>query len=144
MQGSWVMLRCECGRNFGSRVNSKANCPKCNGKTSLTTVKIFSSSSELREAVSKANVPGEIVSELSFKLAAYEKSERSKENLTSSDIQKILSHAVLADNSITLNSIEESMASLKLKKMSAEQLIELLEASSMVLRNTNNSWSILQ
>ena len=138
------MLRCECGRNFGSRVNSNASCPKCNRKTSLTTVKIFSSSSKLREAVSKANVPGEIVSELSFKLAAYEKSERSKENLTSSDIQKILSHAVLADNSITLNSIEESMASLKLKKMSAEQLIELLEASSMVLRNTNNSWSILQ
>ena len=128
MQGRWVMLRCECGRNFGSRVNSNANCPKCNGKT----------------AVSKANVPGEIVSELSFKLAAYEKSERSKENLTSSDIQKILSYALLADNSITLNSIEESMASLKLKKMSAEQLIELLEASSMVLRNTNNSWSILQ
>lgn len=144
MQGSWVMLRCECGRNFGSRVNSNASCPKCNRKTSLTTVKIFSSSSKLREAVSKANVPGEIVSELSFKLAAYEKSERSKENLTSSDIQKILSHALLADNSITLNSIEESMASLKLKKMSAEQLIELLEASSMVLRNTNNSWSILQ
>lgn len=138
------MLRCECGRNFGSRVNSNASCPKCNRKTSLTTVKIFSSSSNLREAVSKANVPGEIVSELSFKLAAYEKSERSKENLTSSDIQKILSHALLADNSITLNSIEESMASLKLKKMSAEQLIELLEASSMVLRNTNNSWSILQ
>mgnify|MGYP003319649856 FL=1 len=138
------MLRCECGRNFGSRVNSNASCPKCNRKTSLTTVKIFSSSSKLREAVSKANVPGEIVSELSFKLAAYEKSERSKENLTSSDIQKILSHALLADNSITLNSIEESMASLKLKKMSAEQLIELLEASSMVLRNTNNSWSILQ
>lgn len=144
MQGSWVMLRCECGRNFGSRVNSNASCPKCNRKTSLTTVKIFSSSSNLREAVSKANVPGEIVSELSFKLAAYEKSERSKENLTSSDIQKILFHALLADNSITLNSIEESMASLKLKKMSAEQLIELLEASSMVLRNTNNSWSILQ
>lgn len=144
MQGSWVMLRCECGRNFGSRVNSNASCPKCNRKTSLTTVKIFSSSSKLREAVSKANVPGEIVSELSFKLAAYEKSERSKENLTSSDIQKILFHALLADNSITLNSIEESMASLKLKKMSAEQLIELLEASSMVLRNTNNSWSILQ
>lgn len=144
MQGSWVMLRCECGRNFGSRVNSNASCPKCNRKTSLTTVKIFSSSSKLREAVSKANVPGEIVSELSFKLAAYEKSERSKENLTSSDIQKILSHALLADNSITLNSIEESMASLKLKKMNAEQLIELLEASSMVLRNTNNSWSILQ
>lgn len=138
------MLRCECGRNFGSRVNSNASCPKCNRKTSLTTVKIFSSSSKLREAVSKANVPGEIVSELSFKLAAYEKSERSKENLTSSDIQKILFHALLADNSITLNSIEESMASLKLKKMSAEQLIELLEASSMVLRNTNNSWSILQ
>ena len=138
------MLRCECGRNFGSRVNSNASCPKCNRKTSLTTVKIFSSSSNLREAVSKANVPGEIVSELSFKLAAYEKSERSKENLTSSDIQKILSHAVLADNSITLNSIEESMASLKLKKMSAEQLIELLEASSMVLRNPNNSWTILQ
>ena len=138
------MLRCECGRNFGSRVNSNASCPKCNRKTSLTTVKIFSSSSKLREAVSKANVPGEIVSELSFKLAAYEKSERSKENLTSSDIQKILSHALLADNSITLNSIEESMASLKLKKMSAEQLIDLLEASSMVLRNTNNSWSILQ
>ena len=138
------MLRCECGRNFGSRVNSNASCPKCNRKTSLTTVKIFSSSSKLREAVSKANVPGEIVSELSFKLAAYEKSERSKENLTSSDIQKILFHALLADNSITLNSIEESMASLKLKKMSAEQLIALLEASSMVRRNTHNSWSILQ
>ena len=138
------MLRCECGRNFGSRVNSNANCPKCTSKTTLTTVKIFSSPSKLREAVSLANVPREIASELSSRLATYEKSERSKQSLTSIDIDKILSHALLENKLITLNSIDESMVSLNLKKMSAEQLMEFLEASSMVLRNTDNSWSILQ
>tara|TARA_B100000965_G_scaffold50592_1_gene37410 strand:+ start:50266 stop:50700 length:435 start_codon:yes stop_codon:yes gene_type:complete len=144
MGGSWVMLRCQCGRNFGSRANSNANCPRCNKKTSLSTIKSFSSSSELRDAVSKANVPDEIISELSSRLASYEKSERSKEGFTSDDIQKILALAKLPDDSITINSINESMITLKIKKMSAERFIELLETSSMVLRNPNSSWSVLQ
>ena len=138
------MLRCQCGRNFGSRANSNANCPRCNKKTSLTTIKSFSSSSELRDAVSKANVPDEIINELSSRLASYEKSERSNEGLTSDDIQKILSLAKLPDDSVTLSSVNESMITLNLEKMSAERLMELLETSSMVLRNPNNSWSVLQ
>ncbi len=138
------MLRCQCGRNFGSRANSNANCPRCNKKTSLTTIKSFSSSSELRDAVSKANVPDEIINELSSRLASYEKSERSNEGFTSDDIDKILSLAKLPDDSITLSSLNESMIKLNIKKMSAERLIEILETSSMVLRNSNTSWSVLQ
>ncbi len=138
------MLRCQCGRNFGSRANSNANCPRCNKKTSLTTIKSFSSSSELRDAVSKANVPDEIINELSSRLASYEKSERSNEGFTSDDINKILSLAKLPDDSITLSSLNESMIKLNIKKMSAERLIEILETSSMVLRNSNTSWSVLQ
>ncbi|MAO53344.1 MAG: hypothetical protein CL984_02320 [Euryarchaeota archaeon] len=144
MGGTWVMLRCQCGRNFGSRSNSNSKCPRCNKKTSLSTIKSFSSSSELRDAVSKANVPDEIISELSSRLASYEKSERSNEGLTSDDIQKILSLAKLPDDSVTLSSVNESMITLNLEKMSAERLMELLETSSMVLRNPNNSWSVLQ
>tara|TARA_Y100000741_G_scaffold46643_1_gene32262 strand:- start:75 stop:371 length:297 start_codon:yes stop_codon:yes gene_type:complete len=98
----------------------------------------------LRDAVSKANVPDEIISELSSRLASYEKSERSNEGLTSDDIQKILSLAKLSDDSVTLSSVNESMITLNLEKMSAERLMELLETSSMVLRNPNNSWSVLQ
>ena len=138
------MLRCQCGRNFGSRANSNANCPRCNKKTSLTTIKSFSSSSELRDAVSKANVPDEIINELSSRLASYEKSERSNEGFTSDDINKILSLAKLPDDSITLSSLNESMIKLNIKKLSAERLIEILETSSMVLRNSNTSWSVLQ
>ena len=138
------MLRCQCGRNFGSRANSNANCPRCNKKTSLTTIKSFSSSSELRDAVSKANVPDEIINELSSRLASYEKSERSNEGFTRDDINKILSLAKLPDDSITLSSLNESMIKLNIKKMSAERLIEILETSSMVLRNSNTSWSVLQ
>ena len=138
------MLRCQCGRNFGSRANSNANCPRCNKKTSLSTIKSFSSSSELRDAVSEANVPDEIVKELSSRLASYENSERSNEGFTSDDIDKILSLAKLPDDSITLSSINESMIRLDLKKMSAERFMELLETSSMVLRNSNSSWSVLQ
>jgi|TARA_B100000902_G_C27051863_1_gene784543 transcription elongation factor Elf1 len=144
MGGTWVMLRCQCGRNFGSRAKSIFNCPSCNNKTSLTTVKSFSSSSELREAVSRANVPVEIANELALKLSSYEKSERNKEAFTINDIEEILSHAQLPDNTITLGSVDESMRSLNLNKMSAERLIDFLEASSLVLRNTNNTWSILQ
>ena len=138
------MLRCQCGRNFGSKANSNSNCPRCNKKTSLSTIKYFSSSSELRDAVSNANVPDEIVNELSSRLASYEKSECSNEGLTSDDINKILSLAKRQDDSITLTSVNESMNKLNLKKMSAERLIELLETSSMVLRNSNSSWSVLQ
>ena len=36
------------------------------------------------------------------------------------------------------------MIRLDLKKMSAERFMELLETSSMVLRNSNSSWSVLQ
>ena len=138
------MLRCQCGRNFGSRANSNTNCPRCNKKTSLSTIKSFSSSSELRDAVSKANVPDEIINELSSRLASYEKSECSNESFTRDEINKILSLAKLSDDSITLSSINESMTKLNLKKMSSEKLIELLETSSMVLRNSNSSWSVLQ
>ena len=138
------MLRCQCGRNFGSRANSNSYCPRCNKKTSLSTIKSFSSSSELRDAVSEANVPDEIVKELSSRLASYENSERSNEGFTSDDIDKILSLAKLPDDSITLSSINESMIRLDLKKMSAERFMELLETSSMVLRNPNSSWSVLQ
>ena len=106
--------------------------------------KSFSSSSELRDAVSEANVPDEIVKELSSRLASYENSERSNEGFTSDDIDKILSLAKLPDDSITLSSINESMIRLDLKKMSAERFMELLETSSMVLRNSNSSWSVLQ
>ena len=144
MEGNWVMLRCQCGRNFGSRANSNYNCPRCNKKTSLSTIKSFSSSSELRDAVSKANVPDEIVKELSSRLASYENSESSSGGLTSDDIKKILSFAKLPDDSITISSVDESMIRLNLKKMSAERLMELLETSSMVLRNSNSSWSVLQ
>ena len=94
--------------------------------------------------MSKANVPDEIISELSSRLASYEKSERSNEGFTSDDIDKILSLAKLPDDSITLSSINESMIRLDLKKMSAERFMELLETSSMVLRNSNSSWSVLQ
>ncbi len=138
------MLRCQCGRNFGSRANSNSYCPRCNKKTSLSTIKSFSSSSELRDAVSEANVPDEIVKELSSRLASYENSERSNEGFTSDDIHKILCLAKLPDDSITLSSINESMIRLDLKKMSAERFMELLETSSMVLRNSNSSWSVLQ
>ena len=144
MERNWVMLRCQCGRNFGSRANSNYNCPRCNKKTSLSTIKSFSSSSELRDAVSKANVPDEIVNELSSRLASYENSESSSGGLTSDDIKKILSFAKLPDDSITISSVDESMIRLNLKKMSAERLMELLETSSMVLRNSNSSWSVLQ
>ena len=144
MERNWVMLRCQCGRNFGSRANSNYNCPRCNKKTSLSTIKSFSSSSELRDAVSKANVPDEIVKELSSRLASYENSESSSGGLTSDDIKKILSFAKLPDDSITISSVDESMIRLNLKKMSAERLMELLETSSMVLRNSNSSWSVLQ
>ena len=112
------MLRCQCGRNFGSRANSNTNCPRCNKKTSLSTIKSFSSSSELRDAVSKANVPDEIINELSSRLASYEKSECSNESFTRDEIDKILSLAKLSDDSITLSSINESMTKLNLKKMS--------------------------
>ena len=98
----------------------------------------------MRDAVSEANVPDEIVKELSSRLASYENSERSNEGFTSDDIDKILSLAKLPDDSITLSSINESMIRLDLKKMSAERFMELLETSSMVLRNSNTSWSVLQ
>ena len=113
-------------------------------KHPLSTIKSFSSSSELRDAVSKANVPDEIINELSSRLASYEKSERSNEGLTRDEIDKILSLAKLSDDSITLSSINESMTKLNLEKMSAERLMELLETSSLVLRNSNSSWSVLQ
>lgn len=138
------MVKCDCGRHFGSRGNSKGNCPRCNNSRGLVIIKKYSSSAKLREEVSKANTPLEIIEEITIRLRNYEKSIRRDVNISSNNIDRILSLATLEDSTITIDSLGVSIQKLGIKGMSAQDLIESLEASSIILRKTNDTWSVLQ
>ena len=138
------MVKCDCGRHFGSRGNSKGSCPRCNNSRGLVIIKKYSSSAKLREEVSKANTPLEIIEEITIRLRNYEKSIRRDVNISSNNMDRILSLATLEDSTITIDSLGVSIQKLGIKGMSAQDLIESLEASSIILRKTNDTWSVLQ
>ena len=59
-------------------------------------------------------------------------------------IGKILATSNFNDNIISIDSISISIKELSLTKISPEDIIEILEASSLVVRNSNGTWTVFQ
>tara|TARA_B100000401_G_C52398331_1_gene527605 strand:- start:44 stop:478 length:435 start_codon:yes stop_codon:yes gene_type:complete len=144
MQERWAMVRCECGRYFGSSLKKIVNCPRCNSSKNHKIMKKFSSSESLRDQISKANTPSEIVNEITSRLETYEKPNRDTGLIGKELIGKILATSTFNENIISIDSISNSIKELSLTKISPEDIIEILEASSLVVRNSNGTWTVFQ
>ncbi|MEC8352675.1 MAG: hypothetical protein VXZ65_05585, partial [Candidatus Thermoplasmatota archaeon] len=59
-------------------------------------------------------------------------------------IGKILATSTFNENIISIDSISNSIKELSLTKISPEDIIEILEASSLVVRNSNGTWTVFQ
>jgi len=138
------MVRCECGRYFGSSLKKIINCPRCNSNKNHKIMKKFSSSESLRDEISKANTPLEIENEITSRLETYEKSTRDTGSVGKELIGIILASSTSDENIISIDSISKSIKELSITKITAEDIIEILEASSLVLRNSNGTWTVFQ
>ena len=144
MEGRWAMVKCECGRYFGSSSKNVGGCPRCGSDKNLKIMKKYSSSKSLRDDISKANTPSEIENEISVKFEKYDSKIRKRDTVSADIIQKIIKTSTTDEKIITIDSISNSISKLALSKITAEDIIEILEASSLVLRNSNGSWTVLQ
>ena len=144
MQERWAMVRCECGRYFGSSLKKIVNCPRCNTNKNQKIIKKYSSSELLRYDISKANTPSEIENEITTRLEIYEKPNQDSQSVGKELIAKILASSTSDENIISIDSISDSIRELSLTKISPEDIIEILEASSLVLRNSNGTWTVFQ
>ncbi len=107
-------------------------------------MKKFSSSESLRDEISKANTPLEIKNEITSRLETYEKSTRDTGSIGKELIGIILASSTSDENIISIDSISKSIKELSITKITAEDIIEILEASSLVLRNSNGTWTVFQ
>ena len=94
--------------------------------------------------ISKANTPSEIENEITTRLEIYEKPNRDSQSVGKELIGKILASSTSDENIISIDSISDSIRELSLTKISPEDIIEILEASSLVLRNSNGTWTVFQ
>ena len=88
----------------------------------------------MRDQISKANTPSEIENEITSRLETYEKPNRDTGLIRKELIGKILAKSTFDGNIISIDSISKSMKELSLTKISPEDIIEILEASSLVLK----------
>lgn len=140
----WAMVRCECGRHFGSSLKNIINCPRCNSSKNLKILKRYSSSKSLKQDVSMSNTPAEIADEISSRLETYDKPPKKSDNLNKELIEKILESSTKPDGTITMKSISNSITTHRISKITPDEVIEILEKSSVVLRNSDGTWTVLQ
>ena len=98
----------------------------------------------MRDDISKANTPSEIENEITTRLEIYEKPNQDSQSVGKELIGKILASSTSDENIISIDSISDSIRELSLTKISPEDIIEILEASSLVVRNSNGTWTVFQ
>ena len=112
-------------------------------KENQKIIKKYSSSELLRDDISKANTPSEIENEITTRLEIYEKPNRDSQSVGKELIGKYLLRQLpmkTLSPSIPFRTLSETI----LTKISPEDIIEILEASSLVLRNSNGTWTVFQ
>ena len=140
----WAMVRCECGRHFGSSSKNIINCPRCNSSKNLKILKRYSSSKSLKKDISMSNTPAEIADEISLRLEIYDKPPKKSDNVNKELIEKILESSTTPEGTITINSISNSITKHRISKITPYEVIEILEKSSVVLRNSDGTSTVLQ
>ena len=109
-------------------------------------ISVFEDSKKLSEAVSRANIPNELMREISKRASKKGVgSESSMDDRKSpSAIIRALNHATNDQGVLTIQSLTSELSRLQIEETSAEHIIGQAELEGILVRTTAESWSWLQ
>lgn len=138
----WCLVRCKCGHSFGHRKGAKAKCTIC-GSNEVTNVQQFSDSRSLANAVADANLPKELVKELSSRLesrAAIEENRQQGPFSNRERVRRTLRSATDDQGVLRITAIRKELDSAGLDSESWESIIGGAELEGILVRCSNDSW----
>ena len=138
----WCLVRCKCGHSFGHRKGAKAKCTIC-GSNEVTNVQQFSDSRSLANAVADANLPKELVKELSSRLESKSAIEENRQQGPFSNrerIRRTLRSATDDQGVLRITAIRKELDSAGLDSESWESIIGGAELEGILVRCSDDSW----
>ena len=142
MGHDWYLVRCRCGHSFGHRKGTKAKCTIC-GSSEVTNVEQFSDSRSLANAVSDANLPKELINEISSRLASKSVVEENRQKGPASireRVRKSLRSATDEHGVLRMGAIRKELDSAGLDSESWESIIGGAELEGILVRSSSDSW----
>ncbi len=147
MSDEWQLRRCVCGHSFGRRAGTSPSCTKC-GSSNSKLVSFFADSRLLAVAVSNANMPPEIVNDITKRIHNSEKKSMlyNATNASNNSSRTIQAMRDATDHTgiLTIESLEKELAKIGIKEPSSQHLIGQAEVEGILLRNGSEKWSWLQ
>ena len=138
----WCLVRCKCGHSFGHRKGAKAKCTIC-GSNEVINVQQFSDSRSLANAVADANLPKELVKELSSRLESKSAIEENRQQGPFSNrerVRRTLRSATDDQGVLRITAIRKELDSAGLDSESWESIIGGAELEGILVRCSNDSW----
>ena len=138
----WCLVRCKCGHSFGHRKGAKAKCTIC-GSNEVTNVQQFSDSRSLANAVADANLPKELVKELSSRLKSKSAIEENRQQGPFSNrerVRRTLRSATDDQGVLRITAIRKELDSAGLDSESWESIIGGAELEGILVRCSTDSW----
>ena len=138
----WCLVRCKCGHSFGHRKGAKAKCTIC-GSNEVTNVQQFSDSRSLANAVADANLPKELVKELSSRLESKSAIEENRQQGPFSNrerVRRTLRSATDDQGVLRITAIRKELDSAGLDSESWESIIGGAELEGILVRCSDDSW----
>jgi len=144
MTGNWLLLRCNCGQSFGARQGTQASCSRCGESSQISTIAVFTDSTQLTDAVANANLPSEISQEIANKLNEKKRKQlKARDIANAGTIQRIMKQSTDERGMLTLQSLRESLDIEGVAEPSAEQIIGMAELQGVVHRAGQDEWKWL-
>ena len=138
----WCLVQCKCGHSFGHRKGAKAKCTIC-GSNEVTNVQQFSDSRSLANAVADANLPKELVKELSSRLESKSAIEENRQQGPFSNrerVRRTLRSATDDQGVLRITAIRKELDSAGLDSESWESIIGGAELEGILVRRSDDSW----
>lgn len=142
----WQLLRCDCGHSFGRIGGESGRCTRC-GSSRFRVVSEFDNSRLLAEAVSNANLPKEIVQDITSRLHSKDKKAAYSETNQGNSRSKLLRamHDATNENGmLSIASLADELTKLGVVETSPDYLIGQAEIEGVLLRYDSDSWTWLQ
>ena len=142
MGNDWYLVRCKCGHSFGHRKGTKAKCTIC-GSNEVTNVEQFSDSRSLANAVSDANLPKELINEITSRLASKSVIEENRKKGPASireKVRKSLRSATDEHGVLRMDAIRKELENAGLDSESWESIIGGAELEGILVRRSTDSW----
>ena len=120
-------------------------CNRCGSSKSRKTGE-FLDSSLLSDAVAKANIPRELIDEISDKESKknFHSHKNTKNEGNNSELIRAMKSATGETGALTLESLRIQLATLDSNRSTAEMLIGQAEAEGILIRSGDDEWSWLQ